>query len=115
MPVMRCRLCRAPAGWFRRRCRTCGALWQIYEAEAGAPLHVLLPRFAEAGATPEQVRAFLAADPDGRGALEDRIAAAMANQLFASFGGTDGRETAEQVRRLRQRGAWKTYGEPPED
>ena len=111
---MRCRMCREPAGWFRRRCQLCSSLLQVYEQNRGTPLQVLLPLFAAAGGTPEQVQAFLAADPDGGGAIGDRIAADMANQLFAAFGGTDGVHTAEDVRRLRARGAWTSYGEPPE-
>jgi hypothetical protein len=111
---MRCQLCRHSAGWFRRRCRSCAALWQVYEANRGTPLQALLPLFGEAGATPEQIRLFLGGDPDGGGAVEDRIAADMANQLFEAFGGTGGRQTPEEVRRLRAGGAWKTFGERPE-
>lgn len=69
---------------------------------------------AATGASPEEVRAFLGADPDGGGAIEDRIAAEMANQLFESFGGTRGRQTPEDVRRLRARGAWRSFGQRPE-
>lgn len=111
---MRCRLCRRPAGLLRRRCRTCLALWAVYESNLGAPLHYLLPLLAATGAGDDHLRDFLAADPDGQGALEDRIAAAMTNQLFESFGGTQGRQTADDVRRLRRRGTWRSYGEPPE-
>jgi hypothetical protein len=110
---MRCRLCRAPAGFLRRRCRTCRALWRLYRDNRGAPLQVLLALFADAGASEAQVRSFLQADPDGAGVIEDRIAADMANQLFAALGST-GRQTPEQVRRLRARGAWKSYGDRPE-
>lgn len=111
---MRCRLCHQSAGWFRRRCHTCAALWLAYEQNRGAPLHALLPLFAATGASPEHIHAFLGADPDGGGAIEDRIAADMANQLFGAFGGTAGRQTPEEVRRLRRRGNWKAYGERPE-
>jgi hypothetical protein len=112
---MRCRLCSQSAGWFRRRCRPCSALWKIYEEHSGAPLHDLLRCFAASGAAEEQIRAFLAGDPDGGGSIQDRIAAEMTNQLFGAFGGTQGRQNAEDVRRLRARGAWKGYGErPPE-
>jgi hypothetical protein len=110
---MRCRLCRRPAGWLRRRCAICVGLWQVYEANRGEPLQALLPLFAAAGASEEHVRDFLAADPDGAGSVADRIAADMVNQLFGGFGGSAGRQTAADVRRLRQRGHWKTYGEPP--
>jgi hypothetical protein len=34
--------------------------------------------------------------------------------LFGAFGGTEGRQTPEDVRRLRSRGNWKAYGERPE-
>jgi len=74
----------------------------------------MLPLLIEAGGSEGRLRAFLAADPDGAGAIEDRITADMTNQLFEAFGGTPGGQTAEQVRRLRQRGAWKTFDQPPE-
>lgn len=111
---MRCRVCRERAGWFRRRCAACKGLWAVYEAHRGAPLHALLPLFEASGASADQIRAFLGGDPDGAGAIEDRIAADMANQLFGAFGGTPGRQTPDEVRRLRARGAWRTFGEPPE-
>jgi hypothetical protein len=113
MRRMRCRLCRRPAGWLRRRCVTCASLWQIYEENRGAPLQVLLPLFTAAGASDDCIREFLAGDPDGGGIVADRIAADMVNQLFGAFGGTGGAQTPEQVRTLRERGNWKTYGEPP--
>ena len=86
----------------------------MYQENRGAPLHAMLPLLVAAGGSEDRLRAFLASDPDGSGAIEDRIAADMANQLFSGFGGTAGRQTPEEVRRLRQRGAWKTFGEPPE-
>jgi hypothetical protein len=110
---MRCGLCRRPAGWLRRRCATCVRLWDVYQANRGEPLQALLPLFASAGAADEHIRDFLASDPDGSGSVADRIAADMVNQLFGGFGGSAGRQTAKEVRRLRERGAWKTYGEPP--
>jgi len=111
---MRCRVCNERAGWFRRQCAPCATLWSVYEKHRGLPLHALLPLFEGSGASVEEVRRFLAGDPDGDGAVQDRIAADMANQLFAAFGGTPGGQTAEQVRRLRARGAWKTFGERPD-
>lgn len=111
---MRCRHCRHPAGWFRRTCRTCAALWAVFTGSRGAPLHALLPLFEATGAGREQIVRFLAADADGQGSIQDRIAAEMANQLFGAFGGTGGDQTAEQVARLRARGAWRAYGERPE-
>lgn len=110
---MRCRLCDRPAGWFRRRCARCAELWRLYLENRGAPLHALLPLFAASGAPPDHIRAFLACDPDGGGTVQDRITADMTNQLFGGFGGTEGRQTAADVRRLREKGAWKAYGEPP--
>lgn len=111
---MKCRLCHRSADWLRRRCATCASLWEVYETNRGAPLHVLLPLFEATGATSDHVGAFLAGDPDGSGAVQDRIAADMANQLFEAFGGTKGIQTADGVRRLRARGAWKSFGQRPE-
>lgn len=78
-------------------------------------MHELLRGFEDAGADEEQVRAFLAHDPDGAGTVQDRIAAEMTNQLFGAFGGTRGRQTAAEAGRLRRRGLWRGYGERPPD
>ena len=112
---MRCNLCHVEAGWFRRRCRACAALWAIYEGRPeGTGLKELLDLFEATAAAPEQVEAFLRSDPDGKGSIQDQLAADMANQLLQALG-RDGGQTRQEVKRLRARGFWKSYGQrPPE-
>ena len=47
-----------------------------------------------------KIEAALANDPDGRGALRDRMTADMTNRVFADLG-IDSRQTAADVRCLR--------------
>lgn len=61
--------------------------------------------FIAAGARREQVDRFLDADPDGTGTIRDHIAADMTNQLLQAFGRHQ-RQTASDVRRIRERGGW---------
>jgi hypothetical protein len=74
----------------------------------------MMTALAQTGASLQEIECFLGADPDGRGALRDRIAADMANQLLAAFGQTT-RQSPADVKRIRQRGAWVGLGERPRE
>jgi hypothetical protein len=111
---MRCRLCRRPAPWFRRRCATCAALWNAYASNRGASPREMMALFAATGAASEHIDLFLQSDPDGAGTIRDRIAAEMTNQLLEALGQVR-RQTPEEVRRLRERGLWKRYDQRPEE
>ncbi|GIW39983.1 MAG: hypothetical protein KatS3mg076_0560 [Candidatus Binatia bacterium] len=112
---MRCKVCAEEAGWFRRWCRSCSRLWEIYRqsGEILSPAD-LLSAFDASGASPRQIEAFLRFDPDGEGSIEDRLAARTANALLAALGRPE-RQTAQDVARLRRAGRWKAYDrKPPE-
>ena len=47
-------------------------------------------------------------------AVRDQIAADMTNQLLAAFGQRR-RQTPEEVRRIRERGAWVALDRPPRE
>ncbi len=102
---MRCRYCRQPAGWWHRQCRTCRHLLQVFLTHRGADLASLLSHLAATGAPQEHIERFLTADPLGNGSLRDQIAADMTNQLLSALG-QRGRQTAADVKRIRERGAW---------
>jgi hypothetical protein len=100
---MRCRYCRDRAGLLRRECDQCRELLALYERHRGElGLSQLLDVFIATGASRAKIEAVLASDPDGDGALRDRITADMANRLLAHMGVTP-RHTAADVKRLRER------------
>ena len=77
-------------------------------------MRALLARFGEAGIPPEKIERFLNAEPaSGQGSVRDQIAADMTNQLLDALG-QGSRQTRADVKRLRERGAWKGFDRPPE-
>jgi hypothetical protein len=111
---MRCFLCRDRAGWWRRTCGDCRRLLAVWQEHRGAGMRVLLAEFRQTGVAPEKIERFLNAEPAyGQGAIRDQIAADMTNQLLDALG-QGGRQTRADVKRLRERGAWKGFDRPPE-
>ncbi len=102
---MRCRYCREPAGWWHRQCRTCRQLLRVYLAQRGSDMASLLSHLEATGAPSAHIERFLAADPHGHGSLRDQIAADMTNQVLSALG-QRGRQTAADVKRIRERGGW---------
>ena len=101
---MECRSCHAPAGFLKRLCADCAKAWSLYEQHRGdVGLTQFLDILLDAGLTREKIEAALAADPDGGGALRDRLTADMANRMLADMG-VAGRQTAADVKRLREHG-----------
>jgi hypothetical protein len=89
----------------RRRCDDCGVLLDVYAHHRGeVGLSQLLDRFIATGVPRAKIDAVLAADPDGQGAIRDQVTADMANRLLADMGVAP-RQTAADVRRLRERGS----------
>jgi hypothetical protein len=65
--------------------------------------------------TRQSIEKFLDAElPGGRGSVRDQIAADMSNELLAALGQTGG-QSGTDVRRLRERGAWRDYDRRPEE
>ena len=102
---MRCRYCEEPAGWWRRRCGDCGRLQAAFAANRGADMGTMMELFIATGAPRTKVQKFLDADPEGNGPIRDQIAADMANQLMEAFGQSR-RQSARDVKRIRERGRW---------
>ena len=115
LPFVKCRLCRRPAGWWRRQCAECRTLWQVWCLHRGAGMRALLAAFEATGISRANIERFLDAEPskDG-GSVRDQIAADVSNQLLQALGQRPERSAAE-VKRLRARGQWRSYHErPPE-
>jgi hypothetical protein len=95
-------------------CADCRRLLGVWEANRGAGMRVLLAALRGSGVGSDKVERFLAAEPaPGAGAIRDQIAADMTNQLLEALG-QGGRQTSAEVKRLRVRGLWRTYGRRPE-
>ncbi len=74
----------------------------------------LLDAFSATGVANEKIGRFLVADLGGNdGNITDQIAADMANQLSDALG-LRGIQSGADVKRLRQRGAWRHYDQRPE-
>jgi hypothetical protein len=75
----------------------------------------LLRSFAETGIGSHKIERFLDFEQHrGYGTVRDQMAADMSNQLLGALGRGQ-RQSREEVRRLRGRGAWRTYDRPPEE
>ncbi|MBI1813954.1 MAG: hypothetical protein HYR72_03150 [Deltaproteobacteria bacterium] len=110
---VRCRICHEPAGWLRRRCETCAQLAGVVAASRGLGLSETLDAMIATGASPSRIEAFLAHEPAGAGTIRDQIVADMTNQLAQALGQTR-IQTAAEVKRLRERGAWQVLDKRPE-
>jgi hypothetical protein len=54
----------------------------------------------QTGVAKEKIMVFLNADPDGTGSVRDQVTAEMTTQLMKVMG-ISGRQTAEEVKRIR--------------
>ena len=99
---MECRSCHAPAGFLKRLCEPCTEVWRLYEHHRGdVGLTQFLDLLIDAGLARDKIEAALEGDPDGAGALRDRLTADMANRMLADMG-VAGRQTPADVKRLRE-------------
>jgi hypothetical protein len=88
----------------RRQCADCATAWRLYEEHRGEiGLTQFLDLLLDAGLARDTIEAALLYDPDGGGALRDRLTADMANRMLADMG-VAGRQTAADVKRLREQG-----------
>jgi len=112
---MKCRYCQERAGWFTRVCQDCRRLLAIYEAHKGQiGLLQFLDLFIATGLPREKIEAFLAADPRGEGSVKDRILADMSTELLGAMG-MNAQQSAQDVKRLREKGSWQGLGERPKE
>jgi hypothetical protein len=75
----------------------------------------LLEALLATGASPIAIERFLDAEPrSGQGTIRDLVAAEMSNQLLAALG-QPATQRGSDAKRLRERGAWRTYHRRPID
>jgi hypothetical protein len=108
---MRCVYCREWAGWLTRTCADCARLLDVYETHKGrVGLRQFLDLLIATGLPRAKIEAFLAADPRGEGSVRDRILADVSTELLGAMG-VRAPQNAHDVKRLREKGEWRTLGE----
>ena len=73
-----------------------------------------LDLFIETGLSREKIEAFMNADPHGYGSVKDQITADMSTELLAAMG-ISVKQTAQDVKQLRQKDNWQRMGERTEE
>jgi hypothetical protein len=69
----------------------------------------ILEELQATGVQQAKIERFLHSEPrKGQGTIRDQIAAQMTNQLLDALG-QPGEQTGSDAKRLRERGAWRTY------
>lgn len=109
---MTCRYCGESAGWWRRSCASCRLLLAAFEENRGLDFQSMMQIFGATGVAAATIEKFLEADPRGDGSVRDQIAADMTNDLMRALG-NDTRQTAADVKRIRERGNWVNLDRRP--
>ena len=117
---MRCVFCKTRTGLFRKVCPTCRKVVAIVDRVAGqVGMGEMVDLFAAEGLSREQVDRVLDADLGSQPTIRDRLTSEMANALMRGLG-MPGRQSAEDVRRVRLasasrggQGTWRSGEKPP--
>jgi hypothetical protein len=84
--------------------RTCGdckrLLARVDDLDGKVGYGAFLDALEATGVAKEKIIAFLKADPDGNGSVQDRITAKMTTELMKVMG-IPGRQTPQEVKRIR--------------
>ncbi len=73
-----------------------------------------LDLFIETGLSREKIEAFMNTDPHGDGSVKDQITADMSTELLAAMG-IPVRQTAQDVKHLREKDNWQRLDERTEE
>jgi len=96
-----CVYCKQRAELFRRVCGDCKKLLAtVQELRGKVSFGQLLDGLEATGVVKERIVAFLQADPDGKGSVQDQVTAEMTTELMKVMG-ISGRQTADDVKRIR--------------
>ena len=99
--MARCAYCGENAGLMSRMCRDCKTLMQrVDELRGHAGYGEFLDALERTGVAKEKIMAFLKADPEGKGSVQDQITAEMTTELMQIMG-IAGRQTPKEVKRIR--------------
>lgn len=98
----RCVYCGERSGFWARTCGDCRKLLgRAEELRGRVGYGEFLDGLAETGVAKEKILAFLKADPDGKGSVQDQVTAEMTSELMQVMG-LKGRQSAENVKQIRQ-------------
>jgi hypothetical protein len=101
LPMSRCVYCGERIRLWSRVCGDCSKLMaRVQELRGRVGYGEFLDGLEQTGVAKEKIMVFLKADPDGTGSVQDQVTAEMTTQLMKVMG-ISGRQTAEEVKRIR--------------
>jgi hypothetical protein len=107
--MRQCVYCGERSGLWARTCTDCKKLLaRVEELRGRVGYGEFLDGLERTGVAKEKILAFLKADPDGSGSVQDQVTAEMTSELMKVMG-IAGRQTAQEVKRIRS-----TIDEDPE-
>ena len=99
--MRQCVYCGDRARLFGRVCADCKKLLAcVDELRGKVSFGQFLDGLERTGVAKEKLVKFLHADPDGKGSIQDQVAAEMTTELMNVMG-ISGRQTAQEVKRIR--------------
>jgi hypothetical protein len=102
--MRKCVYCGERAGLFGRSCAGCKKLLaRVTELRGKVSYGQFLDGLDQTGIDRNKILRFLQADPDGTGSIQDQITADMTSELMQVMG-ISGRQTAQEVKRIRDIG-----------
>lgn len=100
--MAQCAYCGSRAGFWSQACRDCKKLLaRVQELRGRVGYGELLDGLGATGVAKEKIVAFLQADPDGKGSIQDRLTAEMSSELMKVMG-LKGSQSPQEVRRIRR-------------
>jgi len=99
--MRQCVYCGERSGLWVRTCTDCKKLLaRVEELRGRVGYGEFLDGLEQTGVAKEKILAFLKADPDGTGSVQDQVTAEMTSELMKVMG-IAGRQTAQEVKRIR--------------
>ena len=99
--MRQCVYCNERVGLFGRMCADCKKLLaKVQELRGKVSFGQFLDGLELTGVAKEKIFAFLQADPDGKGSVQDQVTAEMTTELMKVMG-ISGQQTADGVKRIR--------------
>lgn len=100
--MARCAYCGHRAGLWAKVCRDCGKLLaRVEELRGRVGYGEFLDGLEGTGVAKDKIMAFLRADPDGKGSIQDQVTAEMTSELMQVMG-LKGSQTPQEVKRIRE-------------
>ena len=99
--MRKCVYCGARAGFLGRTCGDCKKLLaRVTDLRGKVSYGQFLEGLEQTGVDKQRILRFLKADPDGAGSIQDQVTAEMTTELMRVMG-ISGRQTAQEVKRIR--------------